>query len=140
MLVSKTSFSKCMFRNDLTLTATPVRPPPSPQYNQMSQQGGTFGWTERGGGGRTRGSVNVRSFPNRHLENEVFETSTFPFHIRSCFSVFVVVIVVLLLLFFRNRTPSKRKVFHFLWFIKGGVSLLGLERTGFQVTADFVLI
>ena len=71
----------------------------------MSQQGGTIGWS-KGRGGYTKrdisASVDVRSFSNTHLENEVFESSTFPFEVRSCFFVFVVVIVVLLLLFFRN--------------------------------------
>ena len=74
---------------------------PSLPYKQTSQQAGTLGRIESGGGVHKTlhlGTVNVRSFLSRHLENKVFEAVTFGFEGRSCFSVFVIVIVVLLLL------------------------------------------
>ena len=64
----------------------------------------------RGGspGGSTRRTVNVRTIPNTHSDNELFEPVNFRLSIRSYFFVFVIVIVILLLLLLHNTTKNPK--------------------------------
>ena len=60
--------------------------------------------------GRTRRTVNVRTIPNTHSDNELFETDNFRLSGRSYNFVFVIVIVILLLLLLHNynKNPQLR--------------------------------
>ena len=63
----------------------------------------------RGGGshgGRTSRTVNVRTIPKTHLDNELFERVNFRLYTRSYFWVFVIVIVILLLLLLHNTNKN----------------------------------
>ena len=55
------------------------------------------------------------------------------FSFCCCYCCFVVVI-------FPKSNLAFLEVLQIIWFIKGGVEVLSLERTGFRVTADFVKI
>ena len=65
-------------------------------------------WGGGSPGGRTRRTVNVRTIPNTHLDNELFEPVNFRFETRSYLFVFVVVIVILLLLLLHNNNENPK--------------------------------
>ena len=76
-------------------------------------------------GGSTRRTVNVRTIPNTHLDNELFEPVNFRFDGRSYIFVFVVVIVILLLLLLHNTNKNTK--------------LRTVLKTGINVLEKFVI-
>ena len=71
---------------------------------------------------------------------QLFELKVFYFEGASRLFVFVIVIVIVIVIDFPKSNLVFLDLLHFIWFIKRGVSLFGLEGTGLKDTADFVSV